>query len=281
VSTWIVAVVLCTAVFHAGWNAVLRHGRDRLWTSALIAMGGAAVSASFLPFLPLLHWAALPFVIASFIIHTVYRVLLIFAYRWGELGAVYPIARGSAPLLVTAGAALFAGERLGAPALAAIAVISIGIIALSRSHRASATPRRALVLAIATGVAIASYSVVDGIGARIDGNPFSYAFWLEASECLPWPAILLVRRGTLRGDRAAPGDGVRAVLAGAVSIIAYAIVLWAMTQGPLGIVSALRETSVVFATLIGWLFLNERLSWRRFAACGVIASGVVLLALVR
>ena len=280
-NTAIVFIVLSTAVFHAGWNAVLRHGSDRLWTSALIAIGGAAVSASFLPFLPLPHAAALPFIVASFIIHTIYRAQLIFTYRWGELGAVYPIARGSAPLLVTAGAAFFAGEHLALTALAAIAIISFGIFGLSRSHLATAMPRRALVMAIATGIAIASYSVVDGMGARIAGNPFSYAFWLEASEWLPWPFILLVRRGTLRGARAARGDGVRAVLAGAVSIIAYAIVLWAMTQGALGIVSALRETSVVFAALIGWLFLHERLSWRRFAACGVIAGGVALLALVR
>lgn len=280
-SGWIVALVLSTAVLHAGWNAVLRHGRDGLWTFTLIALGGAALAVACLPFLPLPSARSLPFIAASFIIHTAYSVLLIFGYRWGELGAVYPIARGSAPLLVTAGAALFAGEHLSAPVLAAIAVISLGIIALSQHSLVTATPPRALIIAVATGVVIAGYSVVDGMGARLAGSSFAYAFWLEAVDFLPWPFILLARRGTLRGLRAASGDGWRAVLGGMVSIIAYALVLWAMTQGALGIVSALRETSVVFAALIGWLFLGERLSWRRLAACGVIPAGIVALALTR
>jgi drug/metabolite transporter (DMT)-like permease len=281
VSGWIVALVLSTAILHAGWNAVLRHGRDGLWTFTLIALGGAALSIACLPFLPLPSARSLPFMAASFILRTAYSVLLIFGYRWGELGAVYPIARGSAPLLVTAGAALFAGEHLSAPVLAAIAVISLGIIALSQHSFATATPPRALLVALATGIVIASYSVIDGLGARLAGNSFAYAFWLEAVDLLPWPFVLLARRGTLRGLRAASGDGGRAILGGMVSIIAYALVLWAMTQGALGVVSALRETSVVFAALIGWFFLGERLSWRRLAACGVIAAGIAALAALR
>jgi drug/metabolite transporter (DMT)-like permease len=281
VSAWIVALVLSTAVFHAGWNAVLRHGSDRLWTSALIAFGGAAIAIAGLPFLPLPAGASVPFLLASFCLHTAYRVMLIFAYRWGELGAVYPIARGTAPLLVTAGAALFAGEYPSAPAFAAIAVVSFGIIALSRNNLATATPPRALVIAASTGLVIAGYSVVDGMGARLAGSAFAYTFWLEAMESLPWPIILLARRGTLRGSAAAQGDGWRALLAGAISVVGYALVVWAMTQGALGIVSALRETSVVFAALIGWLVLGERLTWHRLAACAVIAAGIVALALTR
>lgn len=199
----------------------------------------------------------------------------------GELGAVYPLARGSAPLLVTAGAALFAGEHLGPTPLAAIALISFGVIALSRHSLATATPPRALAMALATGATIATYSVIDGIGSRVAGNAFSYAFWLEAVDFIPWPFILLVRGGGWRSTRAVSGEGWRAMFGGALSIIAYATVLWAMTRGALGMVSALRETSVVFAALIGWLFLGERLSWRRLAACGVIASGVVALTALR
>ena len=249
-SAWIVALVLSTAVFHAGWNAVLRHSRDRLLAMAMIALGGAAMAAIFLPFLPWPGRPSLPFLLASFALHTLYRTLLIFGYRWGELGVVYPIARGSAPLLVTGAAALFAGEHLRAPALAAIAVISLGIVLLSQSHLASASPR-ALIIAIATGAVIAAYSVVDGMGARRAASAFAYAFWLEAAECLPWVFVLLRRRGTLAG--AALGESGRAAAGGVVSILAYALVVWAMTQGALGIVTALRETSVVFAALIGWL----------------------------
>jgi drug/metabolite transporter (DMT)-like permease len=281
VSLWLIGLVLGTAVLHASWNAVLRHGRDRLWTSALIAMGGGLTSAAVLPFLPWPSGASLPFIAASFVIHTLYRIFLAFAYRWGELGLVYPIARGSAPLLVTLGAALVAGEHLDKPALAAIGLICLGIVGLSQTGIAAAAPKRALASAFATGLAIASYTVVDGIGSRLSGNPFTYVCWLEASEAVPWLAVLLVSRGTLRSQHAAPGDGWRAVLGGAVSILAYALVVWAMGFGPLGIISALRETSVVFAALIGWLFLGERWSWRRVGACGVIASGIVALVLLR
>jgi drug/metabolite transporter (DMT)-like permease len=281
VSLWIVALVLSTAVLHASWNAVLRHGRDQLWTSALIALGGAVASAACLPFLPLPRAESLPFIAGSFLLHTLYRGLLLYGYRWGELGAVYPIARGLAPPLVTLGAAAFAGEHPDAPALAAIAVISLGIIGVSQSGAATDTARRALAIASITGIVIAGYSVVDGLGSRLAGNAFSYVLWLEASEGLPWPVILLLRRRTLRSEQAAPGDGWRALLGGAVSIVAYALVVWAMSYGTLGIVSALRETSVVFAALIGWLFLGERLTWRRLGACGLIAAGIVALAIFR
>lgn len=280
-SGWVVALVLSTAILHASWNAVLRHGRDGLWSFTVIMGGAAALSVLCLPFLPLPDRSCLPFLAAAFLLHTVYSVLLIFGYRWGELGAVYPIARGSAPLLVAAGAALFAGERLPVPTLAAIGVVSLGIVGLSREHLAGTTPPRALGVALATGMAIASYSVVDGLGARAAGNAASYAFWLALLDFLPWPLVLLARRGSLRSRLAAPGDGWRALAGGAVSIIAYALVLWAMTLGALAIVSALRETSVVFAALIGWLFLRERLTLRRLAACCVIAAGIVALAASR
>lgn len=280
-SASIIVLILATAVLHASWNAVLRHGRDGLRTFTAIAFGGALFSALWLPFLPLPAPPALPFLGASFLLHTLYSVFLILGYRWGELGAVYPLARGSAPLLVTGGAAVFAGEHLGPGSLAAIAVISFGIIALSRHSLATATPPRALVMALATGAAIATYSVVDGIGARLAGNAFSYAFWLELADFVPWPFVLLARGSGWRGTHAAPGEGLRAMLGGALSIIAYATVLWAMTMGALGMVSALRETSVVFAALIGWLFLGERLSLRRLAACGVIALGIAALTVLR
>jgi drug/metabolite transporter (DMT)-like permease len=278
VSAGVVALVLSAAILHASWNAVLRHGRDGLWSFALIAAGGGLLAAPCLPFLPLPGRPCLPFLAGAFLLHALYGLLLVFGYRWGELGVVYPIARGSAPLLVTAGAGLFAGERPALPQLAAIAVVSLGIVALSRNDRATATPPRAIAIALATGLSIAAYSVVDGMGARHAGNAVSYALWLALIDVLPWPLLLLARRATLRSGAAARGDGWRALLAGAVSLVAYALVLWAMTLSPLGVVSALRETSILFAALIGWLFLGERPSLRRLSACGVIAVGIAALA---
>ena len=127
---------------------------------------------------------------------------------------------------------------------------------------------------------IAGYSVVDGMGARLAENSFSYAFWLEAVECLPWTFILLLRRGMPCGGGAA-GEHWRAIVGGMVSILAYALVVWAMTHGALGVVTALRETSVVVAALLGWLFLGERFTWRRLVTCCGIAAGIVMLALLR
>jgi drug/metabolite transporter (DMT)-like permease len=277
VSLWVVAIVLATAVLHAGWNAVLRHGRDGVWTYAYISIGGAVFAALWLPFLPLPAFGAVAFLGASFLVHGLYGVLLIAGYRWGELGAVYPLARGSAPLLVTAGAAFFAGERLGPLPLLAIGVISFGIIALSRQSLRTATPPRAVAVALVTGGVIATYSVIDGIGSRLSGSAFSYALWLMALNGLPWLFVLAARRGGGGGT----ADGARAVLGGVASTVAYALVLWAMTKGALCIVSALRETSIVFAAIIGWAVLGERRSVRRLAACGVIACGIVGLAAFR
>jgi uncharacterized membrane protein len=278
---WIVALVLATAVLHAGWNAVLRHGGDPLWSMIVMATAEGLVALCCLPLLPIPATASWPYVAASWVLHTGYRLLLAQAYRWGELGVVYPIARGSAPLLVTAAAAVVASERLPAPALAGVALISLGILALSRRDPANTTAKRALLLAFATGLTIAAYTVSDGLGARRSGNAFAYVLWLEMLGGLTMPLVLWAYRGTLRSQQAAPGDGWHAVLGGIASLVAYALVVWALTLGALGIVSALRETSVVFAALIGRLFLGEALRWHRLAAAGVIAAGIVCLALTR
>jgi drug/metabolite transporter (DMT)-like permease len=280
-TVWLIGVVLSTAVLHAGWNAVLRHGRDALWSSAVITLGYSGAAIVWLPFVPLPGKASVPFIAVSLATHFGARVFLGQAYRWGELGAVYPIARGSAPLLVTGAAAVFAGEHLTPQMLGAISVISFGIVALSQVSLDRGIPRPAVLFALATALAIASYTIVDGIGARRAGNAFSYVLWLATLEIAPWPFVILASRGRLHGRFAAPGDGWRALAGGAASLLAYALVVWAMTMAPLGMVSALRETSVVFAALIGWLFLNERWSWRRIGACTIIAAGVIWLAMLR
>jgi multidrug transporter EmrE-like cation transporter len=183
-SGWVVALILSTAILHASWNAVLRHGRDGLWTFTLIMAGATALSALCLPFLPLPDRSCVPFLAAAFLLHGIYSVLLIFGYRWGELGAVYPIARGTAPLLVSAGAALFADERLSLPTLAAIAVVSLGIVGLSRDHLASAAPPRAL---------------ASPRGLRSRATPWSTA-WARA-----WPGTRPLTRSGLPCSISCPG----------------------------------------------------------------------------
>lgn len=272
----IVALVLCAAVMHASWNALLKSGGDRLRAITLmsLASGVAALPALFV--LPVPAAAAWPALLFSAAVHVAYNLFLVLAYRHGDLGQVYPIARGSSPLLITLAAALLAGETPGVAAFLGIVLVSAGIASLSRGWSAGAS-RRGLLAALATGVLIAAYSVADGIGGRLSGAPHAYAAWLFVIDTVPMPFIFWAVRGWRAPlvDRS-PATW-RAAGGGCVSLVAYALVIYAASVAPMGAVSALRETSVVFAALIGRMFLGERLSAARLASCGAVALGAVLL----
>ncbi len=203
-----------------------------------------------------------------------YFLFLVRAYRAGDFVQTYPIARGSSPLLVTLAAALFAGERLSLGTTLGVALVAGAIIALAfEGKRLSAASVPA---ALVTGCFIAAYSVTDGIGVRLSGSALGYTLWM----CLVWgltmPLVYLLVRG-LRSARRSATDNARAATAGLMSLLAYGLVLWAMQRAPLGPVAALRETSVLIAALIGWLFLGQRLGVRRGIACVVIAAGAAWL----
>jgi drug/metabolite transporter (DMT)-like permease len=211
-------------------------------------------------------------------VHIVYNVSLVRAYRRGDLAQAYPIARGSSPLLVTLGAALFAHEAIGPLHALGIAMISGGIIALAlQGGRVS---RAGAVAALVTGASIALYTVIDGIGVRLSGGQvLAYTAWMFLFYWL-MPLIFIAVRGPdalWSSLRAAPMDVGTSLCGGAVSIAAYGIVIWAMQLGAMGVVSALRETSVVFAVLIGRVFLRERVSANRLIACFVIAAGAICI----
>jgi drug/metabolite transporter (DMT)-like permease len=208
------------------------------------------------------------------LLHAGYNLFLIRAYRDGDFGSAYPIARGSSPLLVTLGAALAAKELPGTSGLAGIVLVSGGIISLAfQGHR----PRESGVLyALGTGAFIAAYSVTDGIGGRLSGNAVAYTLWLSLFSGLSTLPIFMVRRrgeAIWRGWRA---TGVAAA-GGILSLLAYGIVIVAMTRAPMGSVSALRETSVLFAVLLARVFFNERLTARRILSALVIAAGALCL----
>jgi drug/metabolite transporter (DMT)-like permease len=272
------ALVLLAALLHAGWNALLKSGTDGLTT--MTAMNGATIlaMAPALLLLPLPAASAWPWLAGGVALHAVYRLLLIEGYRRGDLGQVYAIGRGSAPLLVALGAAFVADEWPRPLALAGIGLVSAGILATSR-FRPSRLGAATLATALGVGLMIACYSIVDGTGARVSGHALAYIAWLEF--CSAWPTILyyLVRRGPRW--RIGAGETARAAAAGLVSVIGYGTVLWAMTLAPLAVVSALRETSVLFAVLIGHFALGEPLGARRLAAGGAICLGAALLALSR
>ena len=270
----IAAIVLFAALLHASWNALLKGTSDRLWSMTIMGIATALACAALLPFLPLPHGASWPYLVGSSILHIGYNIFLIRAYRSGEFGSAYPIARGSSPLLVTLGAATVAGEVPSAFGIAGIVLVSGGIISLA--FRGRRLPEAGIFYALGTGLIIAAYSVTDGIGGRLSGSPVSYTLWM----CLLWgltaaPVYWLRRHDSHLWRGARPTSA--AALGGLVSLLAYGIVIFAMTRAPMGSVSALRETSVLFAVLLGRVFFAEPLTLRRIVSALVIAAGALCL----
>jgi drug/metabolite transporter (DMT)-like permease len=272
----ITLIVIGAGGLHAAWNAIIKHIDDRLMAFALIGIvsavgGGLAVAVAGLP-----ARAAVPFVIASAAIHIGYELALMNSYRIGAFNQVYPIARGTSPLVVAAGAYLLVHERLGALPLAGVVILAGGLISLAvSSGKLSRSDLPAVAAAVATGLTIAAYTIVDGLGVRQAHNPYGYAGLLFLLQAPVFPVIAAFRRPASRW-RDVPVAG-RALLAGALSLVAYGTVLWAQTRAPLAEVAAIRETSVIFAALIGMFFLQERFGARRVAAAVVIAAGIVLI----
>lgn len=275
-----IAAVLAAALMHASWNALVKAGGDRFAVLAL-TIGLPVFALLPLAFLvPLPAPPSWPFIAASAAIHCLYFACLLGAYRHGDLSQVYPIARGTAPLLVALGAWHAADESLNAQELAGIALLSVGLISLTwrGGARRGTAETTSVLLALATSLTIGAYSLVDGMGARAAGSVAGYIVWAFLAIDLPFFVFALwCRRGHWR---AAFGPSLKAGLGGAaISSAAYGIVIWAMSLAPMAHVVALRETSVVMAALIGALWLGEPFGRRRVAAACVVAAGAGLLQL--
>ena len=270
----LIALVLSAALMHAAWNAMLRSGADRRWSMLVMSVTMAAVCAAALPFAGLPNAVGWAYGVLSGVLHIGYNLGLIRMYRRGDLGQTYPVARGSSPLLVGLGAALFAGEAPGPLSVAGLLMVSGGILALA--FRTGRLDVESVPAALATGCFIGAYSVADGLGVRAAGNPLGY---IAISNLLggALTAATLLGLPALRGHPAGRADTAKAAAGGAISLLAYSVVVWALGHAPMGPVSALRETSVVFAALLGRLFLGEVLTTRRVAACLVIAAGAACL----
>ncbi|APA87741.1 DMT family transporter [Paraburkholderia sprentiae WSM5005] len=273
-------IVLFAAVLHASWNAMLHGNRDRFWSMTWMSIAIAAVSVLVVLFNPRPASAAWPCIVASGFVHLFYNVSLVRSYRRSDLALAYPIARGSSPLLVALGAALFAHEAIGPLHALGIAMVSGGIIAMALLGRQ--VSRAGALAALTTGATIALYTVIDGIGVRLSNSePLSYTAWMFLFYAL-MPVLFIATRGLaalwtpVRAERLSVG---LSLVGGLVSLAAYGIVIWALQSGAMGAVSALRETSVVFALLIGRVFLRETVSGTRWLACLVVAAGAVCLGL--
>ena len=271
-------LVVLAALLHASWNAMLHGHRDRLLSMTWMSVAIAAICTVLVLIVPGPPAAAWPFVVASGLLHIVYNVCLVWAYRRGDLAQAYPIARGSSPLLVTLGAALCAHEALGPLQVLGIVLISGGIIALA--WRGRGISGDGALAALATGATIALYTVIDGLGVRSsDGRALAYTVWMFLFYWL-MPVLFVALRGVpavAAAIQATPTAIASSLAGGVVSIAAYGIVIWAMQSGAMGAVSALRETSVVFAVLIGRVVLRESVSPKQWLACVVVATGAVCL----
>ncbi|UIK07077.1 DMT family transporter [Neorhizobium galegae] len=273
-STSVVLLALSAAVLHACWNAFLRSGADRFWTMTIMALAMSVVALPVALILPLPAAEAWPYLVGSAVFQLIYSLLLVAAYRHGELGQVYPIIRGSAPLLVTLAGVIFARELPLPLSMVGICFVVLGIMLLALGRGKASTG--SMLYALATGVSIAGYSTIDAVGIRLSGNTAAYITWVFVLPGILLLVAFMAMRGRLRVDLRSR-ETLKAVGGGLVSLVSYGAVLVAYSMAPAGPVSALRETSVVFAVLIGWLFLGETLSARRIAACIVVAAGAILI----
>lgn len=282
----LLAIVLSAALLHAAWNFLVKRRGEQFFILALINFGFTVLAAPFLFFVPFPAAAAWPFIIASVAVHVVYHFTLIAAYRHSDLGYAYPIARGSAPLWVTLGALVFAAELPGAMQAAGIVLICAAVLALAMEN---GLPRmaglRPAAVALATGLLIAGYTVIDGLGVRAAvaggeagrlADAVGYVLWLFFLD--GWVlAVYAVFTNGAAFARFARRNWLTGLAGGIASLGAYGLTIYALSQGAMGLIAALRETSVLFATALGIIFLGERLTIARVVAGVVIVAGVVLL----
>ncbi len=281
--TWsVVAAVLFGALLHASWNALVKSSPDKALDTAVIHLVGSFIG---LPLALLAGWppaAAWPFIGASVTIHIGYYIALAGAYKHGDLGLTYPLMRGTAPLLVALSASMTLGETLTPLSWAGVLGVSCGVLALGLSRHALDRPK-AVGFALANAVVIAVYTVVDALGVRAavgaGGSAFQYVAALFVLDGWPFALLVFMRRGGAVVWPYARGRLPVAAGAAAASLGSYGIALWAMTQAPVATVAALRETSVLFAAVLGSWLLKEAFTLRRAVGTAVIVGGVMALRL--
>lgn len=273
--------VLTAALLHAGWNAVVKGARDKQLNMIAVVIGHLPLALLALATAPTPALASLPYLICGIGLHFGYQLVLLRAYHAGDLTQIYPIARGSAPMIVAAVSVGVLGVTLQPIEVAAVLTIGIGILsmALVRKSDGQRNPQGAK-LALITGCFIAAYSLVDGMGARVAGTAMGFYGWLALGNALLMTALTALRAP--HQLRALVTHGKRVfLLGGAASFAAYALVIWAFTQSPIALVTALRETSIIFALLIGVFFLQEKLDLAKLTSTALTLIGVALLRLAK
>ncbi len=267
--------VLLAALLHASWNALIKLDADRLTAMLILTLVQGGIGAVIAAGRPLPQDEVWLWLLASGVIHSLYKMFLVFAYQHGDLSRVYPIARGMAPLMVALAGTVLLRDRLTGAELAGIAVLGAGIVLMARGVFTNGESRRLLPFALGSALCTAGYSLVDGMGARVSGDAVAYVAWLFIFDAVLFSLYAFSRHGpgVLRASRR---SWALASLASVASYGAYAIAVWAMTVAPIALVTALRETSILFAVLIGWIAFGDRMDRGKALAAGLIVAGVVL-----
>jgi drug/metabolite transporter (DMT)-like permease len=275
VSLGILAAVLGAAFLHAAWNAAIRVGTSRIGAMVILSFGEVAIGLAVAAFFPLPAAKVWPWIAASSGAHFFYKFFLAYAYERGDLSRVYPIARGAAPLIVALmGGLFFLSDTLTAQEYIGIFILGLGILMMAQGVFAEGENRKLLPFALGSALATASYTMIDGMGARVAGDAVPYIAWVFVVE----GALFILGMIALRGPKVVPlgrREWRAGMFAAAASYAAYAISVWAMTKAPIAVVAALRETSILFAVLIGWAVFGERISRGKIIAAGMIVAGVI------
>jgi drug/metabolite transporter (DMT)-like permease len=269
-------IVLFAALLHSAWNAIVKGAKDTTLTTILVTLGAALFAVVALPFLPQPAPASWPFLAVAAILQVVYFSLVAAAYGAADMSQAYPLMRGFAPLIVASVGTVAIGEHPSLTAWAGIALISIGVLSLALRGRL--TNRRGIAFALANAVVIATYTLVDGTGARVSGSPAGYTLWLSLLTAIPFLIYVLVsrRQAFLAYARTNWWLG---IAGGVATVTSYGLALWAMTEAPIALVAALRETSILFGTLIAFFILREKIDAPRLVATLIIAAGAIVLRL--
>jgi drug/metabolite transporter (DMT)-like permease len=271
----VLLAVLGAALLHAGWNAIIKTGLSKQTSMFLLSVGHAAIGFCVALTKPFPEAEVWPWLLASGLIHMAYQLFLAFAYEQGDLSRVYPLARGAAPMMVLVVSVLFLSDPMGMMDYVGVLVLGLGIAFMARGVFTNGESRRLLPFAFGSAMATAGYTLADGLGARVAGDPLQYVGWLMMLSALFYTPAAIALRG-VEVIRASRRDWIMGLIAAAASFAAYAIAVWAMTVAPLALVAALRETSILFAVLLGWLLFGDRMDRGKIIAAVLIVSGVVL-----
>ena len=274
----VAAAVLTASLLHASWHALVKSSGDQVTALAGMNLVSGAVALALIPFAKPLPLTVFALILGSVVLHAGYKLALARLYVYADLGQAYPLARGLTPIIATILAYLFIGETPGPAIALGVAVVCLGLVLLAFERGGRRLAPAALAAAALVGFTVAAYSVLDAYGIRLVNDWFSFTVWLVSIDSSAFVAYALATRGT-SALAAWRGNPVRVAASGLFGVLSFGVFMWALGRAPVGAVSALRETSVIFAALIGTLFLHERADWRRFLAAATVMAGVGVIAL--